>query len=220
MFQVFMNNKMGPLTLQIMILVASFLFYRILRSGFDSWKAILIDFGIVIFLFGLQYYLQKKQEKTNIENIFPAGPLSTFFGANFPPKIATPFLTKTDNVSIRPEYGCYLQLSNDIFIEPMKRKTLYFNDKLSRKDIWKNNQFQIQQNGFYIIQLTLDTDIVPYASKLSIVGKKNQIDKSIHDGENSFIIYLNAEDKVQFEIENPKSDIMIHDTTTLYIIKL
>jgi hypothetical protein len=155
---------MGPLTLQIMILIASFMFYRILKSGFDSWKAILIDFGIVIFLFALQYYLQNKQqsESTSIQNkeIFPVSILSNFFGAKFPNKIALnniqPLDSTKNEISIRPEYGCYLKLSSDIFMDPKQRKILHFTDKVDIQKMWRNNHFQIEQDGFYIIQLTCD----------------------------------------------------------------
>jgi hypothetical protein len=215
---------MGALTLQIMILVASFLFYRILRSGFDSWKAILIDFGIVLFLFGLQYYLQKKQEKSddNEEIMFPAGPISSFFGANFPSKIASiqPKESKKNHICTREDYGCYLKLNTDTFMDPMERKILTFQDEIGKQKIWKNNQYHIKDEGFYIIQLSCDTDIVPYHAKLTIRGSKNHLHKPIHDGENSFIIHLKGEDKISFEIENANSNVMIHDTTTLYVIRL
>lgn len=212
---------MGPLTLQIMILVASFLFYRILKTGFDSWKAILIDFGIVIFLFALQYYLQRNQEKTNMnETIFPAGTLSSFFGASFPSKVATKHEVNK-NVSTRPEYGCYLQLSEDTFIDSKMKRILHFTDKTHKKqDIWNHQKFNVKNDGFYIVQMTLNTDIIPYSSKLSIHGMNNHIYKTVHDGENSFIVYLKGNDNVQFELENSNHNIMLHDTTTLYMIQL
>jgi hypothetical protein len=243
---------MGPLSLQIMILVASFLFYRILKTGFDSWKAILIDFGIVVFLFALQYYLQRNQEKSNInETMFPAGTLSSFFGASFPSKIATKHQVEK-NISTRPEYGCYLQLSSDTFIDSKTKRILHFTDKIhpqsssnpelkiqslalnlvqeitsgrwsgtaKNQDIWNDQKFNVKNDGFYIVQMTLDTDIIPYSSKLSIRGKNNRIDKTVHDGENSFIVYLKGNDNVHFELENSNHNIMLHDTTTLYIIQL
>lgn len=214
---------MGALTIQIMILVASFLFYRILKSGFDSWKAIFVDFGIVLFLFGLQYYLQIKQENsdTNAEVMFPAGPISSFFGANFPSKISTFQTKKTNNkVCLKPEYGCYLKLSQDTFVQPKERKILSFNDQIKSKNIWNNNQFYVNETGFYIIQFSCDTDTIPYSAKLSIQGEKNQLDKAVHNGENSFVVYLIGEDRINFELENPKYNVMIHDTSTLYVIKI
>lgn len=211
---------MGPLTIQIMILIASFLFYRILKTGFDSWKALLIDFAIIAFLFGLQYYLQTKQQKTenNVNNefaidMFPTSILSTFLNTKFPTKIAT------NNISVRPEHGSFLQLSNDTYVESGKKEILHFTNKLENQ-LWKDNKFHISKEGFYIVQMTCDTDIVPYSSKLTIHGQKNHIDKIIHDGENSFIVYLRSNDHIHFEIENDKHNIMMNDTTTLYIVKL
>ena len=231
---------MGPLTIQIMILVASFLFYRILKSGFDSWKAILIDFGIVIFLFGLQYYLQKNQSKSNndSQSMFPAGPLSTFFGTSFPSKIAMDDLLSS--VSPRPiessRYGCYLQLKDHLFMDPKQKKILHFDNKIDSHSLLASdtnlssitcpmsgdNKLHIKESGFYMIQMTCDVDQVPYSAKLSLKGEKmnDHVDKTIHDGENSFIVYLRGNDDIQIELENLKNNIMIQDTTTLYLIKL
>lgn len=218
---------MGPFTIQIMILVASFLFYRILKSGFDSWKAILIDFGIVLFLFGLQYYLQTKQKNnSDDQSMFPAGPLSTFFGTSFPSKIALD--TFMPPVSPRPlensedqRYGCYLQFKDHLFMNPKEKKIIEFNNKIESR-YWKpdQNQFHVKDSGFYMIQMTCDVDNIPYSAKLSLKGKINNIDKTIHDGENSFVVYLKGQDELQFEIENLKNNVMIQDTTTLYLIKL
>ena len=231
---------MGPLTIQIMILVASFLFYRILKSGFDSWKAVLIDFGIVIFLFGLQYYLQKKQ-KNNSEDqsMFPAGPLSSFFNVTFPSKIAlkelqppiTPISTMLpddphsvpSSLSLsRPSsgpYGCHLQLKESLFMVPKQKKILHFENKIDNQ-VWTENRFHIKDSGFYIIQMTCDVDTVSYSAKLSLRGNQNEIDKIVHDGENSFVIYLKGDDEIYLELENLKNNIMIQDTTTIYIVKL
>lgn len=216
---------MGPLTIQIMILVASFLFYRILKSGFDSWKAVLIDFGIVIFLFGLQYYLQKKQ-KNNSEDqsMFPAGPLSTFFNTSFPTSIAldelqhpiTPIpIMKSDE----SRYGCHLQLKDHLFMDPKQKKILQFDNKIDNH-VWMENRLHIKDSGFYIIQMTCDVDTVSYSAKLSLRGKQNEIDKIVHDGENSFVVYLKGNDEIYLELENLKNNIMIQDTTTIYIVKL
>ncbi len=206
-----------------MILVASFLFYRILKTGFDSWKAILIDFGIVLFLFGLQYYLQKNQSK-NTETMFPAGPLSTFFGTSFPSKIAMDeFIHPITPISSMKseDNGCYLQLKDDLFLNPKEKKILQFNNKIENQ-LWRNesDQFHIHHSGFYMAQMTCDVDNVPYAAKLSLKGKMNHIDKTIHNGENSFVVYLKGEDDIQIELENLKNNVMIQDTTTLYFIKL
>jgi hypothetical protein len=218
---------MGALTIQIMILVASFLFYRILKSGFDSWKAILIDFGIVLFLFGLQYYLQTKQNKSDEQSMFPAGPLSTFFGTAFPSKIALnevihpittrPLFSGTEVSESR--CGCYLQLKNNLFMDPNQKKILQFNSKIENES-WRGDHFHIKNSGFYMIQMTCDIDNVPYSAKLSLKGKNNQIDKTIHDGENSFIVYLKGDDEIHLELENLKNNVMLQDTTTLYLIKL
>jgi hypothetical protein len=207
---------MGPLTIQIMILVASFLFYRILKSGFDSWKAVLIDFGIVAFLFGLQYYLQKNQ-KNNSEDqtMFPAGPLSTFFGTSFPSKIAMDELLPS--ITPRPvevlKYGCYLQLKDHLFMDPKQKKILHFDNKMEDRvkfvnegkdhhsicPMYGNHKLHIKESGFYMVQMSCDVDQVPYSAKLSLKGSKNQI---------------------EIELENLKNNIMIQDTTTLYLIKL
>lgn len=210
-----------------MILVASFLFYRILKSGFDSWKAILIDFGIVLFLFGLQYYLQMKQRNnTDDQSMFPAGPLSTFFGTTFPSKIALDTVMPTigERPSVKPEeprYGCYLQFKDHLFMNPKEKKIIEFNNKIESQ-YWKpdHHQFRVKDSGFYMIQMTCDVDNIPYSAKLSLRGKINNIDKTIHDGENSFVVYLKGQDELQLEIENLKNNVMIQDTTTLYLIKL
>jgi hypothetical protein len=228
---------MGPLTLQLLILVSSFLFYRILRSGFESWKAVIIDFGIIMFLFGLQYYLQKKQQQESIGNkdddsnnmLFPANALSSLLGVQFPNKIAM----NKSSISKRPEYGCYLQLANDLFVQPMQRKTLQFTNKINSSDSWKNNKFQVNSDGFYIVQITCDIDVVPdFVStsstdvlehpsfKLTLKGNINEIEKTVHNGENSFILYFKGKDNIHFELENFKNNIMLQETTTVYIIKL
>jgi hypothetical protein len=230
---------MGPLTIQIMILVASFLFYRILKSGFDSWKAILIDFGIVLFLFGLQYYLQKNQNKSSNDSqtMFPAGPLSTFFGTSFPSKIAMDEFINP--ISARPQessrYGCYLQLKDHLFMDPKQKKILHFNNKIDTHALLASDdkgtivcpmsgdhKLHIKESGFYMVQMTCDVDQVPYSAKLSLKGGKmnDQVDKTVHDGENSFIVYLRGGDEIQIELENLKNNIMLQDTTTLYLIKL
>jgi hypothetical protein len=229
---------MGPLTIQIMILVASFLFYRILKSGFDSWKAILIDFGIVLFLFGLQYYLQKNQVKSNSNNesMFPAGPLSTFFGTSFPSKIAMDDLLPT--ITPRPmetsRYGCYLQLKDHLFMDPKQKKILHFDNKIENQvkfssdgknhsiicPMNSDHKLNIEESGFYMVQMSCDVDQVPYSAKLSLRGSSNDIDKTVHDGENSFVVYLKGEDQIEIELENLKNNIMIQDSTTLYLIKL
>ena len=214
---------MGPLALQIMILVSSFLFYRILKSGFDSWRAVILDFGIIMFLFGLQYYLQKKQnmiENQTNDSLFPSNSLSTFLGVNFPTKIALNKNVEPKAVSLRPmEQGSYLQLTNDVFIEPMQKKILQFTPKLQENQMWKNNKIQVN-DGFYIVQITCHVDMEPYMAKLTLKGEKNEIEKTIHDGENSFIVHFNGQDQIYFEIENFKNNIMFQETTTLYLIKL
>jgi hypothetical protein len=53
-----------------------------------------------------------------------------------------------------------------------------------------------------------------------INGKLNQINKIIHDGENSFIVHLQGKDNIYFELENYKNTVMINESSTLYIIKL
>ena len=229
---------MGPFTIQIMILVSSFLFYRILKSGFDSWKAVLIDFGIVLFLFGLQFYLQKKQKNnSDDQSMFPAGPLSSFFGTTFPSKIAMD--ESLPSITPRPveisRYGCYLQLKDHLFMDPKQKKILHFDNKMEDQvkfasegkhnqsiicPINKEHKLHIKESGFYMVQMSCDVDQVPYSAKLSLKGSKNQIDKTIHDGENSFVFYLGSEDNIEIELENLKNNIMIQDTTTLYLIKL
>ena len=223
---------MGPLTIQILILIASFLFYRILKSGFDSWKAILLDFGIVLFLFGLQYYLQSKQQNTasNETTMFPSGSLSTLLGVSFPSKIETDLTTSLNNLasnvnnsnSSKTTKGTYLVINDSIFLESNEKRMISFVKKFEQGDtnLFQNNLINIRENGFYLIQLTCQTDIVPYHAKLSLVGSKNQIQKSIHDGENNFIVHLVGEDFVYFEIENTKSNVMLLDNTSMYFIKL
>jgi len=229
---------MGPLTIQILILVASFLIYRILKSGFDSWKSILIDFGIVIFLFGLQYYLQNKQNENNIselekQDLFPSGAISSLVGANFPNKIANKIqnvfakklstqVPKNADISPRPTQGSYVELSDSTYFEPMEKRILSFSPKFEQGNLnlYDKNGFNIKEDGFYMIQLNCQTDIIPYHAKLSILGSKNQIQKSVHDGENNFVVHLYANDKIHFEIENIKSEVMLLENTSMYMIKL
>ena len=119
-------------------------------------------------------------------------------------------------------YGSYLQLSDDLFLDPKEKQTLKLSNKIQNQNekIWKDNQFHIPEDGFYIVQMTCLTDIIPYSAKLSIRGDQNHTDKIIHDGENSFIIYLKGEDHISFEIENHRNKVMLQDSTTLYIVKL
>jgi len=256
---------MGPLTIQILILVATFLFYRVLKSGFDSWRSIIIDFGIVIFLFWLQYYLQSKQNsyhqssENSLEtngtiqkenNVFPSGSISSIIGATFPAKIAskiqqafpvhtanpisnsffdTSSIFSTNNtskapltVTPRPTQAAFLKLEESVFFEPKEKKMIKFTKKFEQgsQDLFRNHILNVKENGIYMIQIDCQTDIVPYHIKLSILGEKNQIHKSVHQGENNFIVHLNGEDKVYFEIENTKSDVMLLDETSMYVIKL
>lgn len=249
---------MGPLTIQILILVATFLFYRVLKSGFDSWRSIIIDFGIVIFLFWLQYYLQSKQnsnyhnsedaegntlyEMPKETSVFPAGSISSMIGATFPAKIASkiqeafPVHTASNSffgpnaslskknlpVTPRPTQAAFLKLNESIYFEPMEKKIIKFNKKFEQggQQLFQNDKLHVKENGIYMIQIDCQTDIVPYHVKLSILGEKNQIHKSVHEGENSFVVHLNGEDKIYFEMENTKSDVMLLDETSMYVIKL
>jgi len=256
---------MGPLTIQILILVATFLFYRVLKSGFDSWRSIIIDFGIVIFLFWLQYYLQSKQNSNynhtddfettespglqkDTNNVFPSGSISSMIGATFPAKIASKiqesFPVHSANplsnsifgmnnsfsssskkplpVTPRPTQAAFLKLNESIYFEPMEKKIIKFNKKFEQggQQLFQNDKLYVKENGIYMIQIDCQTDIVPYHVKLSILGEKNQIHKSVHEGENSFVVHLNGEDKIYFEMENTKSDVMLLDETSMYVIKL
>jgi hypothetical protein len=196
---------MSPLVIQIMILIASFLFYRILRQGFDSWRALLIDFGVVIFLFGLQYYLQSKQN----EQAFPSGALSSYFGTNFPSRIAIGNISE----KISTKGGIQLQIKNDTYFEPMNKKILKMNKIHGDNWLTKNDHIEILKSGFYLLQVSCHTDLIPYSAKLSIHGKENHIEKSVHHGENSLVLYLNR-DLIQFELENTDKNIsLLHHTT-------
>jgi hypothetical protein len=216
--------KLSPLTIQILILVASFLFYRILRQGFDSWKALLIDFGIVLFLFGLQYFLQTKQNEQAKEplddSFFPSGALSSYFGTNFPSKIALG--TKSPMVSSSGRNGILLEMDQDYHFEPRMKKILNLNKKYTegKKEMWRNEQILIPETGFYMIQFSCHTDVVPFSAKLSLMGRNTFIEKSIHHGENSFIIYLEQQDKIKFEVENTSSKCMMLKESSIVMVKV
>jgi hypothetical protein len=242
---------MGPLTIQILIVVASFLFYRILRSGFDSWKTIIIDLGVVLFLFGLQQYLQRQNSVKDTE--FPE-PFSEFFKKTFGAKLDA--LENKYQISNRPDTGngtgrgetsngtgngtgrgetsngtsngTYLEMEDSLFLEPRQRQTLRFIKKYEQGNLVSmvpNNQngphiLSIEEDGFYMIQISCFVDTIPYYANLSIIGSKNRIEKSIHNGENNFVVHLIGSDKIYFEIENTKSKVMILENTSIYIIKL
>jgi hypothetical protein len=211
---------MGALTIQLLILVSSFLFYRILRSGFDSWTSILIDFGIVLFLFGLQYFITRQQERNGSggDLAFPSSHISSFFGASFPGKIASYY--ETEPISPRPILfsPVYYGLEENLFLDPMERKDLIMFDKI--KNISNKRFLSIPEDGFYLLQITCLTDVVPFSAKLSISGIKNEMDKILHNGENSFMIYLKGKDQIYLSIENQNQKVMILEDTDISFVKL
>ena len=220
---------MGALTIQLLILISSFLFYRILRSGFDSWTSILIDFGIVLFLFGLQFFITRQQEKNGDNNLgFPANQLSTFFGATFPSKIANfnesfhakPISAVNPNSSVTPRVfdSLYYGLDENLFLEPKERKEIIMFDKI--KNISNKKYLSVPENGFYLLQISCLTDMVPFSAKLSLVGQKNEMDKTIHHGENSFLIYLHGNDQIHLTVENQNQKVMILEDTEISFVKL
>lgn len=200
---------MNSLTIQILVLLASFLFYRVLRSGFDSWTAVLIDFGAVIFLFGLQYLLQRNKTE------FPSGSVSKFFGASFPDKISfgedqivndkTPFHTRKI-YSMNPKENIYFESNQKINL-PLKVNGL-------------ESEVEVIKSGYYLLQCSIHCDKPSLNSKLSLIGSKNQIDKSIHNGENSFVIQITGPDTIHFEIENGIHPTMILDQSSVYLVEL
>lgn len=205
---------MNSLTLQILILIASFLFYRVLRSGFESWTAVLIDFGIVIFLFALQYFLQKRKTP------FPSGEMSRLFGVSFPDKLTLEEESQKRNLG-------FLEIKDNMHIEPNQKINLLFDTSTeidsieSRTLIPHTNQTaKITQSGIYMIQITIQLDKVPFHAKFSIIGQKNNIVKSVHDGENSFIVFINGEDEIHFEIENSTKPCMILSKSCIYLVEL
>jgi hypothetical protein len=209
---------MGALTIQLLILVSSFLFYRILRSGFDSWTSILIDFGIVLFLFGLQYFIQAQQNNNGDHKnpSFPSGHLSSFFHAAFPSKISC-FNDPGEKVSPQA-INSYYGLNENLFLDPKEKKELIMTDKI--KNISDTNFLNVPEDGFYILQISCITDIVPYSAKLTLTGIKNEIDKIIHQGENSFLIYLKGKDQIHLKIENQNQKVMILEDTDITFVKL
>jgi hypothetical protein len=213
---------MGALTIQLLILVSSFLFYRILRSGFDSWTSILIDFGIVLFLFGLQYFIQSQQEKNGDTILgFPSSQISSFFGASFPAKIAkyNETLTNHSSVSPRPIVSpTYFGLSENVFLDPKERKTLVMYDRIKNKD--NQNYLLVPEDGFYLLQISCLTDVVPFSAKISLNGLKNALDKILHHGENSFLIYMKGKDQIQLSIENQNQKVMLLEDTDISFVKL
>jgi hypothetical protein len=210
---------MGALTIQLLILISSFLFYRILRSGFDSWTSILIDFGIVLFLFGLQFFITRQQEKSGEKNLgFPANHLSTFFGATFPGKIANFNEPLHKVVTPRTFDSLYYGLEENLFLEPKERKEIIMFDKI--KNLSNKKYLSVPENGFYLLQISCLTDIVPFSAKLSLYGQKNEMDKIIHHGENSFLIYLHGKDQIQLSVENQNQKVMILEDTEISFVKL
>jgi hypothetical protein len=207
---------MNSLTIQILVLVASFLFYRILRSGFDSWQAVAIDFGVVLFLFVLQYFLQSKQKE------FPAGHLSRFYGAVFPDKISMEDekteIKHTSDKSQRLLISAAPQ--EHIYLEPNQKQILKLKNSIARKDSIASWDGEIKQSGLYLFQASILTDQLPYHAKLSVIGEHNMMDKPVHHGENSFILSLNGPDKIRLEIENGKQKAMILDQSSFYIVQL
>jgi hypothetical protein len=215
---------MGALTIQILILVSSFLFYRILRSGFDSWTSIVVDFGIVLFLFGLQYFIQKQQQSNGEDPSFPSSQISSFFNASFPSKIA--FDSKGNNsnsdlsypISPRPLYANHMVLNENLFFEPLERKELVFFNKISNQ--MDQKILNVPEDGFYILQINCITDVVPFYAKINIRGKLNDLDKTIHQGENSFVIHLKGKDQISIDLENQNQKVMMLEDTEIYFIKL
>jgi hypothetical protein len=212
---------MNSLTIQILILIASFLFYRVLRSGFDSWTAVLVDFGIVLFLFGLQYFLQKKNTP------FPSGEMSRFFGVSFPEKL---FLEKGQEQGQgqgqRREQGqgqrnlIFLEIKDDFHIQPNQKISIPSDISLSTSNLSAENSIKIPKSGVYMVQVTMSLDKIPFSAKFSIIGQKNNIVKSVHDGENSFIVSINEDEDIHFEIENSTKPCMILGQSTIYLVEL
>lgn len=203
---------MNSLTIQVLILVASFLFYRVLRSGFDSWTAVLIDFGAVALLFGLQYFMQMKNNKI----AFPSGELSRIVGVSFPDNLSLP-IEKT--ISTRQLLA--MQPKEELFMEPNQKIVLPL--KISRVNDEKYHDAEnisVDKSGFYLMQLSILSDKLDYNAKFSVVGDKNNIDKSIRYGENSFVIYLNGKDYIHFEIENGIHPSMILNQSSIYFVEL
>lgn len=199
---------MNSLTIQILVLIASFLFYRVLRSGFDSWSAVIIDFGIVLFLFGLQYFLQRNK------NSFPAGELSRLFGVTFPDKISfdDPIMS-----NLKPSRTIFsLEPKENIYLEPNQKSIL----SLASENNIDSDQCYVKNTGYYILQCSVYSDKVSYHAKLSVIGNKNNLFKSIHQGENSFIVRLQGEDQIRFELENGNDPSMILDQSKFYLIEL
>jgi hypothetical protein len=71
-----------------------------------------------------------------------------------------------------------------------------------------------------MVQTSIYSDQAPYHAKLSILGDKNHTEKSIHNGENNFVVYMNGPDKLKFEIENGNQKCMITDQSSFYLVEL
>jgi hypothetical protein len=207
-----MNNS---LMIQILILFATFLFYRILRTGFDSWTAVLIDFGAVIFMFGLQYILQLKSNK----NIFPSGSVSSVMGAVFPDRISTGEENESKIVGTKVTA---FRLADNIYLEPAEKQMIQFEKSYVNNPMQQNvsSDLEINKSGFYMMMVSIQADQSPFSAKMSFVGQKNNVSKSIHQGENNFMIYLQGQDKISFEIENGNSNAMILDTSSMFVVDL
>jgi hypothetical protein len=210
---------MNSLTIQILVLLASFLFYRVLRSGFDSWTAVVIDFSAVIFLFGLQYFLQKNK------NEFPSGPVSKFFGASFPDKIS--FEDNSNRASDHDHRSNQAILNSRLIYSMNPKENIYFesNQKMNlglniREIETPVSKIEVKKSGFYLLQCSVYCDKSTLNAKISLIGSKNQIDKSIHQGENSFVIQLSGPDTVQIELENGMHPTMILDQSSIYLVEL
>lgn len=208
---------MNSLTIQVLILIASFLFYRVLKSGFDSWQAVLIDFGVVAFLFGLQYFLQK-QNNTR----FPAGELSRFFGASFPDKISfgeEHQKPAQKTVQLPQRVILFIQPKEEIYLEGNQKMILPIKIGEQDNNTQEKESVKIQNSGLYLLQFSLLSDKTSYHAKLSITGSRNNIEKSVHYGENCFIMQLNS-DNIHFEIENGIHPAMILSSSSIYLVQL
>jgi hypothetical protein len=152
--------------------------------------------------------------------LFPSGALSSYFGTSFPNKIAIG--SEVSPVELPTRNGILLEMDQDYHFEPRMKKILNMRKKQSegKKEMLKNGQVHIPESGFYMIQVSCHTDVVPFSAKLSLVGRNTFIEKSVHHGENSFIVYLEQQDKIKFEIENTDHKCMMLKDSSIVMVKV
>ena len=213
---------MNSLTIQVLIVIASFLIYRILRTGFDSWKAVLIDFAIVAFLFALQYFLQTKAgANSQLKKFIPSTSLSTLLGVSFPDSLKLDQSTEEPCKTCKEKVFLSLKFPENIYFESGKRISINLKSE-EESERWENSSKLkiVNPQEYYMIQFSIETDKTQLDAKISMCGDQNNIFKSVHRGENVYLVKFNGPDTISFEFENGHSDGMILETSTIHILKI